>query len=98
MKVNFSKPIVNIQTDEPFKTNKGDMLLAHVCVEALLVVDQNDGKTGGEEKLRRYELAKKVSAGGEINIKPEEATLLKDRIGKTYGPAVVGPAFEALNG
>jgi hypothetical protein len=68
------------------------------AVEALMRDTDQDAKQSGEQKLKRFDLAERIFKGGEIEITPEEAALIKERIGKGFTPAVVGPAFRLLNG
>ena len=100
MKINFDsklmgldgKALVFIEGD-----TRRDMLLKDAAVEALMLqlVHEN---SSGEEKLRRYELARKIYDGGELDLTPEDVSLIKQRIGAGYSVAVVGSAFTLLNG
>lgn len=53
-------------------------------------------KEQGVDKIRKYELAKKVYDGGKVDLNEEEIKLIKDRVGDVYPPIVVGPVFELL--
>lgn len=75
-----------------------DMTLKDASISGLTSHVAGDEHTSGEDKFKRYQLAQKVYAGGEVELTPEESSLIKQRIGKCYGPVVVGPAFVALNG
>ena len=51
-----------------------------------------------EEKIKRYELAKKIyKSTGLIDLQSEEISLLKKLIGRIYPPLTVGQAFEILD-
>lgn len=71
--------------------------LAFVATEALMQHVRGDENMSGEQKLRLYRLAGKVVHGGVVEVTAEEIALLKERIGKGYGPNIVGPAYELLD-
>lgn len=84
-----------------------DTTLKHVCMDALLNPEVELGPDGkprpvdisGQKKFDRWALATKINnANGVINLKSEEITLLKNLIGKGFGPIVVGPAWDVLEG
>jgi len=53
----------------------------------------------GQTKFKMWNLALKINKGGEVEIDTgDEVALLKERIGKGFGPLVVGPAYLMLNG
>jgi hypothetical protein len=97
MKVNFDSKLCNID-GTTITSNNEDLLLKKVSIEALMMLSDSDRGSSGEVKFKRYELALKISVGGEVEISPEEAATLKARIGEVYGPAVIGPAWKLLNG
>lgn len=98
MKINFDSTLKHIDgKDLTIKEGVG-LTLKAACIESLMQITDSDRNASGEVKFKRYELAVKVSAGGEVEITPEEATMLKERVGEVYGPAVVGPAYKLLNG
>jgi hypothetical protein len=72
------------------------LTLKRASVDALMVPFDDEKSISGEEKLRRYQLAVRINAGGDVDLKAEEVSLLKLVIGKAYAPIVVGPAFLAL--
>lgn len=53
-------------------------------------------KESGIEKVKKYELAKKVFANDEVDLDENEIKLIKDRVGETYPPVIVGQMFELL--
>lgn len=97
MKINFDAVLVHID-GKPLQVDKSDMTLKFACTESLMAAIREDETATGAVKITRYELAVKVNVGGEVEISPEEASLLKERIGKVFGVAVVGPAYKLLNG
>lgn len=97
MKINFDTTLIHLDGTK-LKVKDADMSLKFAATEALMQIAESDRTASGEAKYKRYELAVKVNAGGEVEITPEEAALLKQRIGEIFGPAVVGPAYKLLNG
>lgn len=99
MKLDFSKALIGIK-GVPLKKagSDEDVDLKHIAVEALLAQFQDEPNLPGEKKMKRYALAEKISVPGEVELEVEEVALLKDLIGKAFGPAVVGPAFKVIEG
>lgn len=99
MKINVDTVMASID-GQPLKgpDGKSDATLKNISVVALMTMFDQDKAMQGDEKLRLYEMATKINAGGEIELAPEDVVLLKKRIGFAYGPAVVGPAYKLLNG
>ena len=50
----------------------------------------------GVEKVKKYELAKKVFANDEVDLNEDEIKLIKDCIGENFAPIVVGQIYELL--
>jgi len=67
-----------------------------VSVNSLLAPFEVDKNLSGEEKLRRYLLATKIHAGGEVDLTAEDISLLKLLIGRGYSALIVGQAFLML--
>jgi hypothetical protein len=84
-------PILNADKQGATLTAK-DATLA-----ALLIANQNK-PVSGEEKFKRWQLAQRVSAGGEVEVTPEEITLIKELAGDVYSAIVIGPLYIFLNG
>ncbi len=83
------KPLLN-EDQQP--TN---LTLGAICVQALLMTFPDEQVTG-EEKFRRYQLAERLSTGGEVEVTAEEVALLKNLAGKGYVPLMVGAVWKAL--
>ncbi len=77
----------------PSTTGTKDATLAIVATKALLDADVRED---GAAKVRAFNLALRVHAGGEVDLSAEEIVLIKERIGLLYGPVVVGPAWALL--
>ena len=63
-------------------------------VNAILVPGKEDK---GVDKVRKYELAKMIFKGGEVDLTPEDIVLIKQQVGDNFAPIVVGQVFEMLS-
>lgn len=76
--------------------------LKKVCENVLLApeTDKNGEvkEMSGEEKAKRYGLAKRIYTGtGLVDLQAEEIVLLKGLVGRMYPTLTVGQAFEVLD-
>ena len=62
-------------------------------VNAVLSPVQNEN---GVDKVKKYELAKKIYTSDEVDLNEDEIKLIKSRVGDTYPPIVVGQIYELL--
>jgi len=76
-------------------TEERAITLLSVCTDALLA-QYPDERLQGTEKARRYRLALRLSEG-EVDLKVEDVALLKDLVGKSFGPLVVGQVWDILD-
>ena len=74
------------------------VLLKTVLVNALMASLEDDKNQTGEDKLKNWTLSKDIHDGTELDLTPEQLSKLKERVGKVYTTAVVGPVFNILNG
>jgi hypothetical protein len=73
--------------------------LARIAANALLQNYPDEANLAGAEKVKRFELAMKVSSAKKaIPLVAEDIALIKERIAKAYGPLVVGRAWQLLDG
>lgn len=94
MKYDFTTVVKDL-SGVSIKNEKGEELtLKYATQNALFAMTQEDSGTTGEEKYTRYRLASKVNKDGLVDLRSEDVTKLKERIGKAYGPLVVGFAFD----
>jgi len=70
-----------------------DATLRMAIVNAVLSPVQNEK---GVEKVTKYELAKKVYASDEVDLNEDEIKLIKDRVGETFAPIIVGQVYDVL--
>lgn len=90
-------PVGTNQNGEPLYPLR-DLTLANASVQGLMSQTQESIREPGEVKLRCYTLAQMVHKGGKIDLEPGDADFIKGRIASIFAPAVVGPAFNLLNG
>lgn len=100
MMVDFLKTIRTIDGEEMKLARPGrepvPMTLALVAIEALL---SDDPDAGGAEKVERFVIASRIqAAAAPVDLAPEAATLIRERIGKMCPTLICGRAFELLNG
>lgn len=100
MKINFEKVFKTFDGQPIMKgaDSKEPITLKWVSIESLIGIYQDEKELQGEEKLKRYKLAMKISNGNIIEISVEEIALIKNLIGKAFGTLIVGQAWEYLEG
>lgn len=100
MKLPVNDTLKNI-FGEPLLAPAGDdqqptpMTLALVAQNALLGSLKGDENLDGSGKLTLYQLATKT-ADPNADYSVEEVSDIKKRIGRAYGPVVVGPAWAMI--
>lgn len=50
----------------------------------------------GTEKVKKYELAKKIYTKDEVDLDETDIKVIKDAVGKQFAPIVVGQIYELL--
>jgi len=70
-----------------------DATVKQAIVNAVLSPVQ---KESGIDKVKKYELAKKIYASDEVDLDEDEIKLIKDRIGDVFPPIVVGQVYDLL--
>jgi len=98
MKIDFSVPVKALSGDD-IKDGKGETFtLRDAAVVALDAVSDDDRKLDGKEKYRRGALASRIYGAKEaIVLDVDDLKLVKDLIGKIYGPRVVKEAWDSLD-
>ena len=80
-------------TGKPLKEPGGaSPTVKDVVVNALITA--TEGTPTATDKFARYQLARKIAKGGDVDLTPEDLTLVKLVVGQVYGPLVVGQVFE----
>jgi len=94
-----------VKVNVPLKTMDGQVMKDNVdgqavdatvkmaIVNAVLSPVQNEK---GVDKVKKYELAKKVHTSDEVDLNEDEIKLIKERVGETFPPIVVGQIYEIL--
>lgn len=96
MKIDTTKELMSISGQPLQNEDRTSTTLRHVIQNALLGGLQGDEKLSGADKLALWNLAKRASRDeAEFNV--EELATIKERIGRAYGPVVVGPAYEIID-
>jgi hypothetical protein len=96
--VDFSSVLVGVDGKPLMGADgKSSMTLSDAAVLALETVLDEDRTATGAEKFRFDELARKIYRAKNVVLPVEELALIKQRIGKVFGPAVVGPVWRLLD-
>jgi len=94
-----------VKVDVPLKTLDGQVMKDNVdgkavdatvklaIVNAVLSPVQNEK---GVDKVKKYELAKRIYTSDEVDLNEDEIKLIKERVGESYPPIVVGQIYELL--
>ena len=97
---------MKINVDETLKTLDGQTMMdndgngnaVEASLKTLLVnavlAPTKDEK--GVDKVRKYELAKLIFKGGEVDLTAEDITLIKKQVGENFAPIVVGQVWDIL--
>lgn len=70
-----------------------DATVKSAIVNAVLAPVQ---KESGVEKVKKYELAKRIFEADEVDLNEDEIKTIKDAVGEQFAPIVVGQVFELL--
>ncbi len=102
MKIDMTKTIknligVDLENPESKLPKKEPLTMRIVCTNSLLTQTQDDRNIDGNEKAKRFELAMRIYTEKEVDLDIDELKMIKDLIGKTYGPLVVGQAYRILD-
>ena len=87
--------VLNDFAGEPMKDGDGPMTLRRAVQTVLVTPIDGDAHLAAEIKVKLWNMARETTED-EVDWAPEDVVLVRTRIGKAYGPAVVGPAFELL--
>jgi hypothetical protein len=98
--IDFTRVLVGVdgkplQSSDPKKTT--GMTLSEAAVAGLETILDEDKQSSGTDKFKLDELAHKIYEKKSVVLTVEEIALIKTRIGKAYGPLVVGPAWRLLD-
>jgi len=98
MKIDFSQVIMTLE-GVPMKGAQGvEFTLRSACVVALDAITEEAKQVDAKEKYRRGALAARIYRTKEpINLSAEEIVLLKELVGKLFGPRVVHEVWNVLD-
>lgn len=100
MKINVNQTLKNL-AGQPMKDQDGegnvvDATLKLALVNAVLAPSQ---KESGVDKVRKYELARKIHVSDEVDLTAEEIALCKKAVGEVFpSPLIVGQVMDLLEG
>ena len=98
MKVDFSQVISDLDGN-PVKDEEAQgtpLTLGAACLKAIRTPLQEDQGLLGEPAFKRLELARKIKKGGEQEIDPEDAVLIRNRAPKVWIIDIAGVVYEKL--
>lgn len=70
--------------------------LGRVCAMAMFAQLPGDEKLQGLEKAHIGDLGLQFYAGGEINLSPEDAVIVRQRVGAAFSPLIVARVYKAI--
>jgi len=98
VRVDFNAVLVDFK-GAALKFEGEDAKAKALIVSALLATYEDERSIAGDEKVRRYELARRVHASeGEIEASVEELTLIKTLVGRAFSPVAVGQIYQLIEG
>lgn len=102
--IDFSKALKNLDgTDiveaviEAGLPKQVTITLGRAAANALIQGYPEEANLPGADKVKRFELAMKVTGAAKLQLVAEDVVLIKERIAKGYGPLVVGRAWQLLD-
>lgn len=94
----FSTVITDLNGKPLTGQSEGKTLtLGEVCANALLAQFPDETNLPGADKVKRFDLAMKVSTAKNVTLSAEDTALLKTVIAKGFGPLVVGRSWALLD-
>lgn len=96
MLVNVSEVLKNIAGETMKDMIDGEAVDATVKMAIVNAVLSPVQKESGIDKVKKYELAKKVFNDSEVDLDEDEIKLIKERVGEVFPPVIVGQIYELL--
>jgi hypothetical protein len=100
MKIDFNRVLIDLTGEEISESAKEPdkkATLKFITMQALMNNVRGDESLSGHDKFKQYELAQKVNTGV-VELTAEEIALIKERIGLAFHTAIIGPAYQLLEG
>ena len=96
MKIDFTQVLKDFD-GKPLKGPEKDITLGFICEDALLAVLKGETeKPNADDYITRFELARSIHKGEELDLKTEDIVLIKGRILKTRPALVYGLTSDML--
>lgn len=97
MKFDLDQHVISFDGKPVQKTEEDDtpITLGEVLTQSCVSADPTV-HTDHTAKMQIYRVLQKVSGDGEVELKSEEITLLKELVGAIFGVVVVGPVIDIL--
>lgn len=98
MKLDMTEELIGLDkaTIPVSAENKTPLTLRLVAISALQANFDHE-QVGGDEKLKRFNLAQKCYENDTVDLPANEIMLIRQLVGLAYSPAVVGPAYKILD-
>ena len=87
----------NIPICAPDKPECGKTMTVADAAQFALLNAPGDNQVKGDEKMRRFLLATKIQANPHVILTADEVKLIKDAVGVSFGPLVVGRVNQAID-
>jgi hypothetical protein len=84
-----------VMKDNDGQGNAVDATLKMALVNSILSPVQ---KESGIDKVKKFNLAQRVYKDDEVELTAEDITLIKERVGETFAPIIVGQVWNILEG
>lgn len=101
--IDFNSPVLDMN-DQPMKDEEGhDIRLGAVCCNALMAQIRDD-KADGVQRLKRFNLARKIQGSTEeedfprLRLNSKQKKMIEELAEKCYGTLVYARIYEALEG
>lgn len=105
--IDFNEVLLDMDGDPIKQRNEdgepSDLTLGDACVRSLLVTLQND-KADGTQKLKRFNLARKIKGKGtddeyaSVRLNSKEKKMILDQAEEAYTTLIYARVYEALEG
>ncbi len=95
MQLDLDEKILDLE-GKPLKDADKDMTLCSVVCAAMLATVPEDQNLPADKKVKMFRLAQIAIKRGKQDLPIEDVAFLKERIGKLYGPLVVGRVYDIL--
>ena len=100
--IDFDAPILDMN-DVPVVSEEGEMRIGEACVNSLMATIQDD-KSDGVQKLKRYNLAKKIKGSSDdedyptVHLSSKQKTLILGQAEQIWSVLIYSRIHEALEG